>query len=89
MPNRVVSKCSSKAKRLVFTLKEDSDNDNKSSSDDGSDVEMDFQDVEVPVYEENPTTGKRQKSKKLSYMMSHIDDRVGAKINLKDQYYDT
>ena len=49
---------------------------------------MDFEDVEVPVYEENATTGKRQKSKKLSYMMSHIDDRVGAKINLKDQYYD-
>jgi hypothetical protein len=36
------------------------------------------------VYEENDKTGKRQKSKKLSYMITHIDDRVGAKINLKD-----
>ena len=84
----MVSKCSSKSKRLVFTLKEDSDGDAKSSSSDGSEIEMDFEDVEVPVYEENEKTGKKVKSKKLSYMMSHVDDRVGAKINLKDQYYD-
>lgn len=84
----MVSKCSSKSKRLVFTLKEDSDGDAKSSSSEGSEIEMDFEDVEVPVYEENEKTGKKVKSKKLSYMMSHVDDRVGAKINLKDQYYD-
>ena len=45
---------------------------------------MNIEEEEIPVYEDNPKTGKRQKSNKLSYKMNHVEDRVGAKINLKD-----
>ena len=86
---RVISKCSSsKAKRIVFTLRDESDNQGTVSSSEGSDIEMNIDEEEIPVYEDNPKTGKRQKSTKLSYKMNHVEDRVGAKINLKDSYYD-
>jgi hypothetical protein len=83
-PVGVVSKCSSKAKRLVFTLKEESDDVGDSSSSDGSELEMNIDEEEIPVYDEDPITGKCVKSTKLSYKMNHVEDRVGAKINLKD-----
>lgn len=87
-PVKTLSKSSSRAKKLVFTLKEESDNNQESSSSDGSDIDLDMDEEEVPVFYDNPITGKKSKCKKLSYKMSYVNDRVGAKINLKDQYFD-
>lgn len=75
-----------KTKRLIFTLKEDSEDNRSSSSSDVSEIDLGDNDEEVPVFEE--INGKKVQSKKLSYRMVHVEDRIGAKINLKDCYFD-
>jgi hypothetical protein len=84
-----MDKSNSKARRLVFTLKDESSgNDSSSSSDDADEIELNDQDEDVPVFEQDPKTGKKKLSKALSYKMSFVEDRIGVKLNLKDSYYD-
>ena len=47
---------------------------------------MDDADEEIVIFEKNPVTKKKVRSKK-SYKMTVVEERVGYKIRLDDQYY--
>lgn len=81
---------SHKQKRLIFTLRDESSANDESSSDAASESEfhLDMEEENVPVFEEDPITGVKHESVKLSYKMTSVEERIGVKINLKDLYFD-
>ena len=73
----------------TFLLKEDSTDLNSSSEDIETNHlldNLDDSDEDIIIYERDPKTKNKVKSKK-SYRMTKIDERVGFKIRLDDQFY--
>ena len=72
---------------MKFQLKEDTTDCNESSSEDEETnyllENLDDSDEEIVIWDVNPVTKKKTKSKK-SYKMTVVDDRVGFKIRLDD-----
>ena len=84
----------SKSKKMVFSLKEDTEKDSEdiTSSDEDDEEEDEVPELQkedelIPVYEEDQRTGQKMVSRKLSYKMSFVDDRVGVRLNLNDNYF--
>ena len=89
---------STRAKRKLrhtiksFLLKEDTTEDQSSSEDIQSNFlldNLDDSDEEILIFHDkrDPKTKKKVVDKKKSYKMTVVDERVGYKIRLDDQFY--
>ena len=78
-----------KLNEIKFDLKEDTPRESEDSScldldSDGDglpDPNVDTSDEEVEVFEIEPKTGQQFRSKKLSYKLSKVTERIGCKVN--------
>ena len=85
-----------KKNEIKFDLKEDTPRESDDSScvdldSDGDglpDPNVDTSDEEVEVFEIDDKTGQEVRSKKLSYKLSKVTERIGCKVNQSSKYYD-